>query len=395
MKIELDALNFHVYLPAMIMRDRHVQEIRRRLAQYPVVAIIGARQVGKTTLASFVGEREDGPVTRFDLEKPSDVARLAEPQLALEPLRGLVILDEIQRLSNLFPLLRVLADRPGMPARFLVLGSASPALLRQSAESLAGRVSYYELPGLDLSEVTAAQEAVLWLRGGFPRSFLAPNDADSGLWRQDFISTYLQRDLPGLGINLPADTLRRFWTMVAHCHGQFWNGSRLGGSLGVAHTTVRSYLDILHGTFMVRLLRPYLANTGKRQVRSPKVYLRDTGLLHALLGIESHEALTGHPVVGASWEGFAMEQVIRSANVPEQDCYFWAVHTGADLDLVIERDGRRSGYEFKRTLAPKLTRSMRSALDTLALTQLTVVYPGAVAFPLAEDVSAEPLAAFA
>ena len=379
----------------MIQRERHVQEIQRRLGLYPVVAIIGARQVGKTTLAGMVGDLHDGPVTRFDLEKPSDLARLADPQLTLEPLGGLVILDEVQRLPGLFQLLRVLADRPDQPARFLVLGSASPELLRQSAESLAGRISYYELPVLTLNEVRAVNEAALWLRGGYPRSFLAGSDADSDLWRQDFIGTYLERDLPGLGINLPVDTLRRFWTMVAHCHGQVWNGSRLGGSLGVAHTTARAYLDILHGTFMVRILQPYLANTGKRQVRSPKVYLRDPGLLHALLGIANHEALTGHPVVGASWEGFAMEQVIRSIDVPDQRCNFWAVHTGAELDLVVERDGHRLGFEFKRTLAPRFTPSMRGALETLALTNITVVYPGQDSFPLAERVSVLPLSAFA
>ncbi len=359
------------------------------------MAIVGARQVGKTTLANFVSDSYDGPVTRFDLEKPSDLARLGEPQLALEPLRGLVILDEIQRQPGLFPLLRVLADRTDQPAQFLVLGSASPELLRQSAESLAGRISYYELPGLDLREVGASNEGALWMRGGFPRSFLAENDADSDLWRQDFMATHLQRDLPGLGINLPADTLRRFWIMVAHTHGQVWNGSRLGAALGVAHTTARAYLDVLCGTFMVRVLPPYLANTGKRQVRSPKVYLRDTGLLHALLGITNLDGLAGHPIVGTSWEGFAMAQVIRSVGAPPQACFFWAVHTGAELDLVIDQAGVRHGFEFKRTLAPRFTPSLRSALETLDLASLTVVYPGQDAYPLAAGVTVRPLVFYA
>ena len=379
----------------MIERNHHVVEIRRRLEQNPVVAIIGARQVGKTTLAGIIGEAFDGIVTSYDLENPGDLSRLAEPQLALEPLRGLVILDEIQRLPEIFPLLRVLADRPDQPARFLVLGSASPDLLRQSSESLAGRISYYELPGFHLREVPGASEAELWLRGSFPRSFLSPDLATSDSWRQDFIRTYLERDLPGLGINLAAATLRRFWTMLAHCHSQIWNGSRLAGSLGVAHTTVRSYLDVLCDTFMTRQLLPFIANTGKRQVKSPKVYLRDSGLLHALLGIHDHDQLAGHPILGASWEGFAMEQIIGALGADDRQCYFWAVHTGAELDLIIEQSRERLGFEFKRTLAPKFSRSMRSALETLELSHLTVVYPGKHTFPLAENVTVKPLAAFA
>lgn len=378
----------------MIKRHRHLQEIRRRIGLSPVVAIVGARQVGKTTLANVVGETYDGQITRFDLEKPSDLARLSEPQLVLESLQGLVILDEIQRLPDLFPLLRVLADRPDRPARFLVLGSASPDLLRQSAESLAGRISYYELPGLDLGEVGVDQEPALWFRGGYPRSFLAGNDADSDLWRQDFIATHLQRDLPELGIRLPSDTLRRLWTMLAHTHGQVWNGSRLGAALGIAHTTARAYLDVLCGTFMTRVLPPFLANTGKRQVRSPKVYLRDTGLLHTLLGIKNSEGLSGHPIIGMSWEGFAMDQVVSHLGVRPQDCFFWAVHTGAELDLVVNIDGARHGFEFKRTLAPRLTPSLRSALETLDLASLTVVYPGHDTYPLSPEVAVRPLASF-
>lgn len=379
----------------MIARTHHLQEVARRLSLFPVVAIIGARQVGKTTLAKQVAAATSESVTYFDLEKPSDLARLAEPQLALEPLRGLVVLDEIQRLPEVFPLLRVLVDRPDLPARFLVLGSASPILLRQSSESLAGRITYLELPGISLREVSMTQSELLWVRGGFPRALLAPDDAASDLWRQEFIRTYLERDLPALGYGLAPTILRRFWTMLAHNHGQLWNGSRLASSLGIAHTTARSYLDVLCDTFMARQLTPYLANTGKRQVKSPKVYLVDTGILHALLGILDRDALAGHPIVGASWGGFAMDQVIRSHGAEPRHCFFWAVHTGGELDLLIERGTERLGFEFKRSLTPTVSRSMRSALETLDLASLTIVYPGADEYRLAGGVVVRPLSAFA
>lgn len=379
----------------MIRRTRHVKEIQRRLNLFPVVGIIGARQVGKTTLATQIRESTAGPSTHFDLEKPSDLARLSEPQLALEPLKGLVILDEIQRVPDLFPLLRVLADRPDTPARFLVLGSASPNLLKQSSESLAGRVSFYELPGFGIEEIGQAASDELWIRGGFPRAMLAPNDEASNLWRQEFIRTYLERDLPTLGINLQTGLLQRFWTMLAHSHGQIWNSSRIGAALGVAHTTVRSHLDVLRDTFMVRLLPPYLSNTGKRQVKSPKVYFRDTGVLHSLLGIGDLAALTGHPIVGASWEGFAMEHVIRSIGANPRRCFFWALHTGAEIDLVIEDGPRLLGFQFKRTLSPKLTPAIRSACEALALSEVTVVYPGREEYPLSDAVHVRPLRSFA
>lgn len=379
----------------MITRSHHLEEIKRRLDQFPVVAIIGARQVGKTTLARQIAEELPGPVTHFDLEKPSDVNRLSDPQLSLEPLRGLVVLDEIQRIPELFPLLRVLADRPDRPAQFLVLGSASPDLLRQSSESLAGRISYYELGGFDLGEVSAGHSDRLWLRGGFPPSFLAPDDAASDLWRQEFIRSYLERDLPTLGIDLATTTLRRFWTMLAHSHGQLWNGSRLASSLGVAHTTTRSYLDVLCDTFMARQLPPYLANTGKRQVKSPKVYLTDTGVLHSLLGITDREVLLGHPILGASWEGFAMEQVIRSVGAEPRQCFFWAVHSGGEIDLVVERGQEKQGFEFKRASSPRVTRSLRSAMETLQLDATTIVYPGHDEFMIEAGIEVRPLASFA
>lgn len=379
----------------MIKRLHQVNEITRRLACSPVVAILGARQVGKTTLAAQVADRFQGPVTRFDLEDPDHLARLDDPSLALRPLTGLVILDEIQRLPEIFPLLRVLVDRPDHPAQFLVLGSASPELLKQGSETLAGRITFLELSGFDLADVGPEQMDSIWVRGGFPRAYLAATDEDSDRWREDFIRTYLERDLTQLGFRLSAATLRRFWTMVAHCHGQVWNGSRIASSLGVTQPTVRSWLDVLTDTFMVRQLQPYLANIGKRQVKSPKVYLRDTGLLHSLLGLTTKESVEGHPIVGTSWEGFAMEQVITHLGVDGRWLHFWSVHSGAEIDLVVSREGRLHGFEFKRTLAPKVTPSMRSALKNLDLESISVVYPGAEHFSMAETIAAVPLYEFA
>lgn len=372
----------------MIERPRHLEEVLALLGQFPVVGLLGARQVGKTTLARQLVERWKEPSAVFDLEDPTDRARLADPKLALEPLEGLVIVDEIQRLPDLFPLLRVLVDRPEASTRFLVLGSAGPELLRQSSETLAGRIAYHELPPLRLDEVGIDAQDRLWLRGGFPRSFLAPDDAQSLRWREAFVRTFLERDLPQLGVSVPATTMHRFWTMVAHYHGQRWNGSEIGRSLGVTTPTIRRYLDTLTDTLVVRQLQPWFENLGKRQVRSPKVYLADTGLLHALLGLETQRELLGHPKVGASWEGFAMAEVVRRLEVPWDRCYHWATHQGAELDLLVIRGGKRFGFELKRTSAPRLTPSMRSALDVLDLDQLYVVYPGPSRFPLHERVEA-------
>jgi uncharacterized protein len=378
----------------MIPRDAHVSAVVRLLDQFPVVALLGARQVGKTTLAGMVAARS-GEATRFDLEDPRDETRLAAPMLALEPLRGLVVLDEIQRRPDLFPMLRVLADRPDRPARFLILGSASPELIRASAESLAGRVAHHELPGLGLAEVGEARLSQCWLRGGYPRSFLAPDDQASLRWRQELIRTLLERDLPALGLRLPAETLRRFWQMLAHYHGQIWNGAELARAFGVSEKTVRHYLDLLVSTYMVRVLPPWYANLAKRQVRSPKVYIADSGLLHALLGLGDLPELTGHPKVGASWEGFAIAAIAEALGASRDECSFWALHTGAELDLLVARGQRRLGFEIKLTDTPRITPSVRSALEHLDLERLYLVHAGEHRFPLAERVEALPLRALA
>ncbi|MHC4819342.1 MAG: ATP-binding protein [Planctomycetota bacterium] len=372
----------------MIERPRQQRIVNRLLARSPVVAILGARQVGKTTLVRAFVERQGRPATLFDLERSQDLARLQDAELGLRDLKGIVVLDEIQRRPDLFPTLRVLADRPRTPARFLVLGSASPDLLRQSSESLAGRIAYHELSGLTLDEVGAESLDRLWLRGAFPRSYLARSHADSRAWRGDFIRTFLERDVPNLGVRIPPATLERFWAMLAHYHGQIWNASELARSFGVSHHVMRRYLDALQATFMVRVLRPWTANIRKRQVKSPKVYVRDSGILHGFLDVESMKDLDRHPKLGASWEGFLLEAVIHQLGASAEQCYFWATHTGAELDLLVVQRGRRHGFEFKRTTAPRVTPSMRSALESLQLTRLHVVHAGSESFPLAPKIQA-------
>ncbi len=357
-----------------------------------MVGLLGPRQVGKTTLARELASTWTGPVAFFDLERPSDLARLEEPELALEPLRGLVVLDEIQRRPDLFPVLRALADRPRKPARFLVLGSASPYLLRQQSETLAGRVAFHELGGFDLSEIPAGRMARLWLRGGFPPSFLAASDSASLDWRRDFVRTFLERDLGALGISVPPPTLRRFWAMLAHVHGQVLNWSELGRSMGVSDQTVRRYADQLAGALVVQLLQPWHENISKRQVKAPKLYVRDSGLLHSLLDIGTSEQLDASPRSGASWEGFAIGQIIARLRVAPERCFFWATHQGAELDLLVFEGAKRLGFEVKRTAAPKLTPSMRSALQTLKLDRLDVVHAGKETFPLGARVRAVALA---
>ncbi len=363
-------------------RPRHEREVARRLRRSPVVALIGPRQAGKTTLALRIGARLSR-VTRFDLEDPADRALLDDAGLALRRLRGLVVLDEIQRRPDLFPILRVLADRPGVPARFLVLGSASPELLRQSSESLAGRIAFHELGGFDLEEAHPRAWRRLWLRGGFPRSFLARTEAESLEWRRDFVSTFLERDLPQLGVSTPAATLRRFWTMLAHWHGQVWNASEFARAFGVSVPTVGRYLDQLEGAFVVRRLPAFHENLSKRQVKAPKVYVGDSGLLHALLGLPGERDVLSHPRAGASFEGFAIEQVVRRLGARRDECHFWSTHAGAELDLLVVRGRTRLGFEFKLSEAPALTASMRVALADLKLQRLDVVHAGERTFALA------------
>lgn len=371
-----------------ILRENHLDRLRLLLTEFPVVVLLGARQVGKTTLARQLAASRDGPVTWFDLEDPSDQARLAEPGLELRPLRGLVVLDEIQRFPGLFELLRVLADRPQTPARFLLLGSASPDLVGRTSESLAGRAAFHHLAGFDLTEVDDVDR--LWLRGSFPRSYLAASEAASRRWRDNFVHTLLARDLPSLGSAVSTTTLRRFWTMLAHWHGQVWNGAELGRAFGVAHTTVRRYLDLLASVFMVRQLQPWFENVRKRQVRSPKVYIADSGLLHALLGLATRDDVTSHPKVGASWEGFVVEQIVQLRSAHPEQCYHWSTHSGAELDLLVLDGARRLGFEVKRSEAPRLTKSMRSAKDTLGLHRLDVVHAGTASYRMADGIHAVP-----
>ena len=372
----------------MIERAEYKKTIKARLLARPVVALLGPRQVGKTALAHEIAS--DYATTFLDLENPKTMRRLAEPMSALESLTGLVVMDEIQRQPELFALLRVLADRKPSPAKFLILGSASPWLVRGVSESLAGRVSFVDVAGFDLAEVGAEKLRKLWWRGGFPLAFLAKDDTASRDWQQDFIRTLLERDLPQLGITIPAATLRRFWTMVAHFHGQIWNAAEFARSLGSGETTARRYLDILTSMFLVRQLQPWFENLGKRQVKAPKVYVRDSGLLHCLTNVESPEMLAAHHKLGASWEGFALEQVLRITG--DQQAYFWATHSGAELDLLVHWHGKRWGFEFKYSDAPVMTKSMHVALADLKLERIFTVYPGKEAYPMHEKVEALPLA---
>lgn len=375
----------------MIERTALLHTIQKALARSRVVALIGPRQCGKTTLARrFV---PPDSVNYFDLEDPVSLARLDQPMTALSGLTGLVVIDEVQRRPELFPILRVLCDRDPLPARFLVLGSASPVLLRQSAESLAGRIETVTMAGFSLAEVGVAAQARHWQRGAFPLAFLAASDEDSLAWRRNFIQTFLERDLPQLGSAIPAASFFRFWNLLAHYHGQVWNAAEAARALDVSESTTRRYLDLLEGVFMVRQLAPWYANLGKRQIKSPKVYLRDTGLLHQLLGIRTEQELLLHPKSGASWEGYVIEEVIKA--LAPDEVYFWGTHAGAELDLLLVRHGRRLGVECKRMDAPRLTASMQIALSDLALDHLTVIYPGDRPYPLADRVTVVPLAAIA
>ena len=373
---------------AMLARATDQALIRTALRRSRVVALLGPRQCGKTTLArEFVAPASPN---YFDLEDPASLARLAEPDTALRPLKGLVVIDEVQRRPELFPLLRVLADRRPLPARFLLLGSAAPELLKQASESLAGRIETVPLEGFRLADLGADAQARHWLRGGFPLAFTARNDADSFAWRRQFLQTFLERDLPQLGVTIPAVTMRRFWNMLAHYHGQIWNAAELARAFAVNESTVRRYLDLMTGVFMVRQLPPWFENLGKRQVKAPKVYIRDSGLLHALLGLGTQRDLEHHPKLGASWEGYAVEEILKALR--PDDAYYWATHNGAEIDLMLFKNGKRIGIECKRADAPTLTPSMRIALADLKLDELIVAYPGERRYRLAKKVEVVPLA---
>ena len=371
----------------MIPRPDALERIDHAFRIHNIAALLGPRQCGKTTLARMIAKQE--PSTYFDLEDPVDTRRLSAPMMALGELKGLVVIDEVQRRPDLFELLRVLVDRPQNPARFLLLGSASPHLVKGVSESLAGRIGFVDLSGFDLGEVGTQNRNRLLIRGGFPRSFLSVDDAASVVWREDFIRTFLERDIPQLGITIPAETLRRFWTMVAHYHGQVWNAAEFARSLGTSEITARRYLDILAGAYMVRILPPWFENISKRQVKAPKIYIRDSGILHALLQLRTLSNLQGHPKLGASWEGFAIEHVIGAFKT--RDAYYWATHAGAELDLLVMVDGKRYGFEFKYADAPGPSRSMLVALQDLHLEHLWVVYPGQKKYKLHDQISVIPI----
>jgi predicted AAA+ superfamily ATPase len=370
----------------MIKRTELKSKVRMALKRSRAVALLGPRQCGKTTLAREIVPPESP--NYFDLEDPASLSRLDEPMTALGALKGIVVIDEIQRRPELFPILRVLADRKPLPARFLICGSASPQLLRQSSESLAGRIETVSMSGFKLSEVGSSAKEKHWLRGASPLSFSARSESESFVWRKNFVQTFLERDLSQWGINVPAVTLLRFWNMLAHYHGQIWKASEPARSLGVSEPTVRKYLDILTGVFMIRQIQPWHANISKRQVKAPKIYFRDSGLLHQLLGIKTEKELLNHPKCGASWEGYVIEEVIKA--VEPDEVFFWATHGGAEIDLILHKDGRRVGVECKRADAPRLTPSIRLALDELKLEKVAVLYPGERRYSLAESVRAVP-----
>lgn len=368
-----------------------IEQINFQYKIHSVCAILGPRQVGKTTLAKYYAQKFQN-AHLIDLENPVDLARLENPMLTLSNLQSdLIIIDEIQRRPELFPILRVLVDEK--PRKFLILGSASRDLLQQSSETLAGRIGYLELTPFTLAET---QEYLnLWLRGGFPRAYLANSDEESYSWRQEYITTLLERDIPALGFNVPSPQMRRLWMMLTHTHGGVFNASELSKSLGITQHTVRKYLDILSSTFMIRLLHPWFENISKRQVKTPKVYIRDSGLLHGLIGIKSNKDLQTYPRLGASWEGFALEEIIKYHRARPEECYFWATQGGAELDLLIIKDGKRLGFEIKYTDTPKLTKSIHIAFEDLRLDHLYVIHPHATSFPLAENITAQGLMHFA
>lgn len=371
----------------MISRPQYLEFLDNAVRRSPVTALLGPRQCGKTTLARIFAQGRHA--TYFDLESQPDLRRLQNPELVLGALNGLVVLDEIQVQPELFNALRVLADRPDNSCRFLILGSASPQIVKDVSETLAGRVEFIELSGFNMQEIGTDSKSTLWLRGGYPRSYLADSDEDSLAWREGFVRTFLERDIPQLGITIPAAAMRRFWTMLAHYHGRIWNASQLARSMGLSDKTIRSYLDILTATYMVRQLQPWHANVAKRQVRAPKIYFRDSGLLHNLLGIRDYHALLGQPQLGASWEGFTIEQILLCFRPAE--AYFWSTYSGAEIDLFFNHKGRRYGFEVKFNEAPKVSKSMRIVTEDLDLDHLWIIYPGKAQYPVHEKITILPL----
>lgn len=372
----------------LIDRPDLIDKINKGLKRNPVVALLGPRQCGKTTIAKKISGKME--IEYVDLEDPRDEAKLQNPQMFFDTLKGVLILDEIQRKPDLLPIIRVYADKEPLKLRFLILGSASPTLIKNSSESLAGRVHFIEMSGFSLFETGMDKINKLWIRGGFPKSFIARNDDESMTWRYDFIKTFLERDIFQFGINIPSGILSRFWSMIAHYHGRIWNASEIGNSMGISHITARKYADILSSTFMVRQLLPFFENIGKRVIKSPKIFIRDSGIFHALLNVSTYKALLGHPKLGASWEGFSLEQVLMRFG--ERDSYFWTTHNGAELDLLLIRNGKRYGFEFKCSDAPTITKSMRIAIQDLDLKHLWVIYPGKEKYPLADKCSCIPIA---
>lgn len=370
----------------VIERTKYKARIEQALGRSRAVALLGPRQCGKTTLARELVDPNSS--NYFDLEDPTNLIALGDPKTALASLKGLIVIDEVQRRPDLFPLLRVLLDRHPLPAQFLILGSASAELLRQSSESLAGRLETIEMSGFNLSEAGQKSTSRLWLRGGFPLSFLASDDEDSFVWRKNFIQTFLERDLYQHGITLSTISLHKFWTMLAHSQGQIWNAAPFAASLGITQRTVRRYLDILAGVFMVRQIQPWHANIKKRQVKAPKIYIRDTGILHALLGVKTETEILYHPNCGSSWEGFVIEQALYS--IEPDDVYYWATHQGAEIDLLFTKGGKMYGIEIKRSDAPKLSPSMRIALEDLKLERIAVIYPGDKTYPLHKKIDVIP-----
>jgi predicted AAA+ superfamily ATPase len=369
----------------MIPRVTDVENIKKLLSLFPVTAILGARQCGKTTISKEFDARH-----YFDLENPRDMARFDQPQLALENLTGLIVIDEVQRKQDLFPLIRYLVDN-NPNQKYLLLGSASRELLKQSSDSLAGRIGYYRLEGFRLSDVEIEDFRKLWIRGSFPRSYTAQSGEESRLWRENYITTFLEKDIPQLGIHIPAMALRRFWKMLCHYHGQVINYSEIGRSFGISDTTVKRYIDILESTFMVRVQPPWYVNLGKRLVKSPKIYIKDSGIFHSLMVIETMEQLEAHNKLGASWEGYALECVSRSIGKRDEEMYFWSTHSGAEVDLFWQEGGKNWGIEFKYADAPRLTKSMQSAMKDLELEHLWVVYPGKDCYQLSGNITVLPL----